>query len=533
MEGRTAPSFCDGPRYYLDCNALRRLRVRWRGICSGACSGTGCGCAGGDCGNRTACCNLFRYGQCNQHVACVGPIVCRIVTCVPPWAFEPTCTTVTRVDEYTAHHDKPCLHTTVGSVDAVAPAGNETHVQGWALDFDTQAPVAVQAFVNGVLVAETAASLYRPDVAATHPGFGPDHGFDLVVPHPGPAHDICVVAAPSGWGEGGAYLGCHHVGQRLTGSPYGALDSVAAGRRALRVTGWVFDPDRSDATAVHVYIDGQMAGAALANAPRPDVAAAYPLAGPLHGFDFSVPSPAGRHDVCVYGINIGPPAPNTTIACRTVTVPDGRPFGHVDHAAGLPGLVHVVGWAVDPDSTGSVPVHVYSGSNFVGAGTASLSRPDVAAAYPGVGAAHGFDLLLPIGGGSHLLRTYAVDIAGADVSALIDERWVAVPTGPPIGVLDQVHALPGALRVVGWTIDPDTGGPIDVHVYVDDRFAGAGRADRDRPDIADDFVFYGAKHGFDLTVAAGAGPHVVRVYGINGGPPAGNTLIGTAMVVTS
>jgi hypothetical protein len=527
----TAPQFCGGPRYYVDCNApCDGCGCGSSGLCGGGCSGTGCGCAGGDCDNRAAGCNLFRYGQCNQGIACLGPIVCRVVTCVPPWAIEPTCTTVTRVDEYTAGHDRPCLHQVTGHVDGVQPEGNTTRVVGWALDYDTEAPVVVQAFVNGVLAAQAVAAVPRSDVAAGHPGYGAGHGFDLAVPHPGPPHAVCVVALNGGYGGDNVDLGCHPVALRTTGSPYGSLDAVTTGRGTVRVGGWVLDPDRPDATAVHVYVGGRLAGTALANGTRPDVGAAYPRSGPAHGFDVTVPAPAGRHEVCVYGIDLGG-SPNGLVGCRTAVVADGRPFGHVDRLAALPGLVQVGGWALDPDATGPVPVHVYSGSRFVGAGTADMSRPDVGAAYPGAGAAHGFDLVLAVTGGPQLIRTYAVDIAGSDANALIDERWVDVPTGPPVGVLDVCEARPGGVRVAGWAIDPDTAGPIDVHVYADDRFVGAGRADVDRPDVGRARPLHGPVHGFDLIVPVAPGFHIMAVYGLNQGPPDPNTLIGMAWAV--
>ncbi|MFT7473449.1 MAG: hypothetical protein ACI81L_000364 [Verrucomicrobiales bacterium] len=106
-------SFCTasgapGPRYYLDCNAIP----------SGPCGSSSvttltdqcdCTCADGNCGNRKACCTAFRYGQCNQAISCIGPIVCRVVTCTPPWRFDPTCTTATATDNNTRWHNRPCL----------------------------------------------------------------------------------------------------------------------------------------------------------------------------------------------------------------------------------------------------------------------------------------------------------------------------------------------------------------------------------------------------------------------------------------
>ena len=76
-------SYCAGPRYYIDCNATCHCGTGR--ICPDSCSDApwGCGCAKGDCNNRKAGCTQFRYGQCNQQVATVGRIACRVVSCDP------------------------------------------------------------------------------------------------------------------------------------------------------------------------------------------------------------------------------------------------------------------------------------------------------------------------------------------------------------------------------------------------------------------------------------------------------------------
>lgn len=106
-------SFCTasgapGPRFYLDCNAIPAGPCGPGGVTrlTDQCD---CTCADGDCGNRKACCTAFRYGQCNQQISCLGPIVCRVVTCTPPWRFDPTCTTATATDNNTRWHNRPCL----------------------------------------------------------------------------------------------------------------------------------------------------------------------------------------------------------------------------------------------------------------------------------------------------------------------------------------------------------------------------------------------------------------------------------------
>lgn len=108
--------FCDTdgaarPRYYLDCNKDNcSCGCNSKGVCGPECVDCSCGCADGDCRNRRACCVKFRYGQCNQHRPCLGPILCRVVTCTPPWEIDASCTRATLRDNNTKFHDAPCLH---------------------------------------------------------------------------------------------------------------------------------------------------------------------------------------------------------------------------------------------------------------------------------------------------------------------------------------------------------------------------------------------------------------------------------------
>lgn len=68
-------------RYYVDCNRLP----------NDTCPG-GCKCATGDCSKRRTCCNCFEYGNCNANVGTgKTQVVCRLVTCVKPWAPDMDC----------------------------------------------------------------------------------------------------------------------------------------------------------------------------------------------------------------------------------------------------------------------------------------------------------------------------------------------------------------------------------------------------------------------------------------------------------
>ena len=97
-----ASAFCGGTaRYYIDCNRLPSQ--------PGACSCIGCHGGNGTCDQRRYCCNVFRYGQCHLEVPGVTPVVCRVITCTPPWQWDPACSASPRTDNRTGQHTAPCL----------------------------------------------------------------------------------------------------------------------------------------------------------------------------------------------------------------------------------------------------------------------------------------------------------------------------------------------------------------------------------------------------------------------------------------
>lgn len=125
-------AFCGGgPRYILDCNATcGSCGCGSSGICAPGCHDWKCHCGTNDCDQRRVACNNFRYGQCHQEVACVGPVVCRVATCMPPWEWEPTCTTTAATANATANHSAPCLHGATAAVSAFGAARDLGEPQG-------------------------------------------------------------------------------------------------------------------------------------------------------------------------------------------------------------------------------------------------------------------------------------------------------------------------------------------------------------------------------------------------------------------
>ena len=309
----------------------------------------------------------------------------------------------------------------------------------------------------------------------------------------------------------------------------GNLDQAVGGVNQVDVAGWAIDPDNGTApTTVHVYIDG-IGYVLTANASRPDVGAAFPLAGPAHGFQATLPSAGGTHNVCAYAINVGAGGVNPRLACKTVTVREASPFGNLEAATGVPGGVSVQGWAIDPDTAAPIQVHVYVDAAAV-ALTADGARPDVGAAYPGAGPNHGFSSpLIGATPGRHQVCAYAINVGPGYTNPSLGCRTVTVPNTSPIGNLETVTGVPGGVSVQGWAIDPDTPSPIQVHLYVD-AAALPVTADGSRPDVAAVYPGYGPAHGYTAVLGATPGSHRVCAYGINVGPGS-NALLGCRTVV--
>jgi hypothetical protein len=108
------------------------------------------------------------------------------------------------------------------------------------------------------------------------------------------------------------------------GRPVGSIDAVTPGTRTVRVRGWAWDPDTPGPTLVTVRVGDRSSGHAAAR-PRADVARARPGAGLAHGFSVTVPTPSGRHRVCVDALNIAGSGAPVALGCRRVSVGGGRP----------------------------------------------------------------------------------------------------------------------------------------------------------------------------------------------------------------
>jgi hypothetical protein len=80
------------------------------------------------------------------------------------------------------------------------------------------------------------------------------------------------------------------------------------------------------------------------------------------------------------------------------------PFGSLEATKSV-----VTGWAIAPASTASITVDLYVDGKYVSTVAADGPRPDVGAAWPAYGAAHGFSVALPaLSSGRHTVCAYGV-----------------------------------------------------------------------------------------------------------------------------
>jgi surface antigen len=353
-----------------------------------------------------------------------------------------------------------------------------------------------------------------------------------------------------------------HIKDLPDGSPFGSFDG-ATGRvgGAVQVSGWTIDPDAPTIpTAVHVYIDGPAGSGArgvnlgLADVPRPDVGAANPGAGNNHGFNTTITGVSpGVHTLYAYAINAAGGGANPLLRTLQATVPGPDPIGRLDSAHGaVGGFIGVNGWTIDPDApTTPGQVHVYidgpAGSGARGVAVpASVDRPDVAAAYPGAGPAHGYSSAIGgISPGAHKIWVYLINIAGGGSNKLLTTADVSVPAvaaGSPFGSFDGASDKGGgAAQVTGWTIDPDARTtPTQVHIYIDGpagsgvRGVNLGLADASRPDVGAAFPGSGDTHGFNATITGlRPGVHTLWAYAINAAGGGANPLLRTLQVTVS
>ena len=317
------------------------------------------------------------------------------------------------------------------------------------------------------------------------------------------------------------------------GTPFGSLDAISiTSESSATVSGWAIDPDTRESIPIHTYVDSAN-NWVIAGLPRSDVGAVFPGFGPSHGFSYAVPIGPDSRSICVYAINSGAGS-NKLLGCKTIGLPPGPPIGFVDSVVAGDGTIRVSGWALDPDTTAAIGVHVYVDS--VGTSTfAANTRNDVAAAFARYGANHGFTLSVPASAGAHNVCIYAINVGpGSHTTLRCQSVTVAgAPGGSPIGVLDNIVIQPGSATFNGWAIDPDTSAPVTMLVLVDGQSTTV-RAENARADLAAPFPRSGINHGYSIPIWLSPGNHAMCIVALDvSGGQNGTTLACRNFVVPS
>ncbi|WP_411722089.1 hypothetical protein [Mycetocola sp.] len=436
----------------------------------------------------------------------------------------------------------------LGHLDPIQTDATGIRLSGWAIDPDIAGPISVHVYVGAAGKALTA-NKTRGDIPAKYAAYGTNHGISETIPAAAGPHTVCAYGINVGTGAN-SVLGCQTVTVPNASSgivekgraPVGALSSVTADASGISVSGWAIDPDTASAIPVHVYVDS-VGKAIMADGNRSDLPAEYAAYGPNHGYSLKAQADPGSRTVCAYAINNGAGG-NVALGCKTVVVPtassglseQGRvPIGNFETISAVAGKITVSGWAIDPDTADSIPVHVYVGSTGV-AMLADKSRPDVALHYPAYGDKHGYSATLSAAPGVRTVCVYSIN-SGPGGNVLQRCENVTVPAPPstisdqgraPFGNLEAVVPTATGFQISGWAIDPDTTAPIAVHLYVGS-IGTAVAAEGSREDVAASYPTYGPHHGFSASVAAPSGTSTVCAYGINNGA-GGHTLIGCQTV---
>jgi hypothetical protein len=207
-----------------------------------------------------------------------------------------------------------------------------------------------------------------------------------------------------------------------------------------------------------------------------------------------------------------------------------NPVGSLDRVAYSSQLT-VSGWTFDPETAAPIDVHAYVDGRIALVARANEARYDVAAAYPSYGPLHGWSMNLgSFPAGVHEVCVYAINVGIGDTNPSLGCRSFTVGGSAalnPVGNLEQVALIGQGLYFQGWTLDPETAAPIDVHAYVDGRLVSAVTADQNRPDVGAAFPSYGPSHGYaGLITPPLPGVHQLCLYAINVGNGTRNPSLG-------
>ncbi|MDP9418156.1 MAG: N-acetylmuramoyl-L-alanine amidase, partial [Actinomycetota bacterium] len=81
-----------------------------------------------------------------------------------------------------------------GKLESAVPSSASVRVQGWAIDPDASTFTTVVVTADGTRIGAAVAKDSRPDVAAAHPPYSPNHGYAASFAVPSGRREVCVTA---------------------------------------------------------------------------------------------------------------------------------------------------------------------------------------------------------------------------------------------------------------------------------------------------------------------------------------------------
>lgn len=406
----------------------------------------------------------------------------------------------------------------VGNVESAIADGTAVTVVGWAVDPDEPSPVTLHYYVDGAWGGAFVTDVRRGDLVDAVPGATDSHGFSRTFPASPGRHEVCVHAIDTTV-DRSTPLGCRGVDVTGNLRPVGDLNSLRrASATTFTITGWAFDRDEPGPVTVHYDVDGQWGGAVVTDVPRADVVAAHPTAGARQGFEHTFTAGPGNRTVCAYAIDTTHDT-HTPLGCQSAVLGNRLPVGRFDSLTVDGWSVSVRGWALDPDAPGPVTVHLYVGGAWGGPLATDDPRPDVDAGVEGAGPRQGFARTFVAVPGPTEVCAYAIDNQ-LDAHTPLGCRTVVVETNRlPRITIESLTQEGETMTVTGWALDPDTAGPVDVHVYLNGRFWEQLRTDVQRPDVAAAYPGTGDLQGFTTSFPVPSrpirGPREVCLYAID------------------
>ena len=227
--------------------------------------------------------------------------------------------------------------------------------------------------------------------------------------------------------------------------PVSYLDACTGEKGYIHLQGWAYDPDASAQSIevfMYIYTDADCTNQYgymtefTAGVPRADVNKAKGITGD-HGFNIDIDVyPPGVYWVKLFAVDANGDGDSQIGSTTAVTVTGyGPPIGSLEACTGGEELIHVEGWAYDPDASAqSIGVHVYvytdegctSQYGDVRMPTANVPRSDVNSSK-GITGDHGFNADITIAdAGEYWVKVFAIDTNGDGDSQIGSTTAVAV-----------------------------------------------------------------------------------------------------------